>query len=165
MLGLSDDEAARLGDDAATRIRTFRLIVLLAQEMRTLMDQELRQDDLTTQQAALITVVDAADVPSLSEAARFLGSTHQNVKQIAQALERKGFLRIVPDEHDARVRRLTTTAKSRRTWTRRSDADQQLVLDWFSALHPGDAHTLFTLLLRLEARLRETLPATSGTPA
>ena len=34
-LGLDEDEAARLGLDRATRIRTFRLIVLLAQELQT----------------------------------------------------------------------------------------------------------------------------------
>ena len=131
-----DWATTRRRDSATTRairIRTFRLIIVLAQELRTLMDQRLRQDGLTTQQAALITVVDMAGAPSLSEAATFLGSTHQNVKQIAASLERKGFLRIVLDEHDGRVRRLETTAKSRRTWKRRSDADQRVVLDWFSS--------------------------------
>lgn len=160
-LGLSDDEAARLGSDGSTRIRTFRLIIVLAQELRTLMDQRLRPDSLTTQQATLITVVEAIGAPSLSQAAATLGTTHQNTKQIAVALERKGFLHIAPDKHDARVRRLTTTAKSRRTWRRRSDADQQLVLDWFSTLNPNEAHTLFRLLLRLETHLHATLGAAS----
>ena len=44
--GLGEDEAAALGADGATRIRTFRLIVVLAQELRTLMDQLLRPDGL-----------------------------------------------------------------------------------------------------------------------
>lgn len=160
-LGLGDDEAARLGGDAATRIRTFRLIILVAQELRTLMDQLLRTDGLTTQQAALTTVVDAIGAPSLSQAAAALGTTHQNVKQIARVLERKGFLRITSDEHDARVRRLTTTTKSRLTWQRRSATDQQLVLDWFSTLDPHEAHTLFRLLLRLETSLRANLGTTA----
>jgi hypothetical protein len=69
-LGLDEDEAARPGPDHATRIRTFRLIVLLAQELRTLMDQLLRADGLTTQQAALIAVVEATGAPSLSQSRR-----------------------------------------------------------------------------------------------
>lgn len=158
-LGLGGSEAARLGENGATRIRTFRLIVVLAQELRTLMDQVLREDGLTTQQAALIGIVDALGTPSLSQAAAALGTTHQNAKQIVNALERKGFLRIDPDKRDARIRRLTTTAKSRRTWQRRSESDQQLVLDWFSGLDPGEARTLFELLLRLEAGVRDTLAA------
>ena len=153
-LGLAAAEAARLGEDGATRIRTFRLIVLLAQELRTLMDQQLRPANLTTQQAALISVVDAIGRPSLSDAATALGTTHQNVKQIADALARKGFLEITPDSDDARVRRLATTRKSHDTWRRRSAADQQVVLDWFSTLSHDEARTLFGLLLRLESGIR-----------
>jgi DNA-binding MarR family transcriptional regulator len=156
-LGLGDEDATRLGEDGATRIRTFRLIMLLAQELRTLMDQQLRPDRLTTQQAALITVVDAIGKPSLSQAAAALATTHQNVKQIADALARKGFLKIARDEQDGRVRRLATTRKSNTTWRRRSAADQELVLDWFSALNQNEAQTLFTLLLRLESGVRAAL--------
>lgn len=47
-----------------------------------------RSDGLTTQQAALITVVEAAGSPSLSEAADALACTRQNLKQIASALRR-----------------------------------------------------------------------------
>jgi hypothetical protein len=93
-LGLTDEDAARLGEDGAVRVRTFRLIVVVAQELRTLMDQLLRADGLTTQQAALITVVDLLGAPSLSQAATALGTTHQNARQLADALERKGFLQI-----------------------------------------------------------------------
>jgi DNA-binding MarR family transcriptional regulator len=107
-LGLGDEDATRLGEDGATRIRTFRLIMLLAQELRTLMDQQLRPDRLTTQQAALITVVDAIGKPSLSQAAAALATTHQNVKQIADALARKGFLKIARDEQDSPPRARAT---------------------------------------------------------
>ncbi len=158
-LGLADEEAARLGSDGATRVRTFRLIVVLAQELRTLMDQRLRADGLTTQQAALINVVEALGTPSLSQAAAALGTTHQNVKQIAGALERKGFFRISIDKVDARIRRLTTTAKSRRYWQRRSGSDHEAVLDWFSSLDADDAATLFRLLLLLESGVRSRLGA------
>jgi DNA-binding MarR family transcriptional regulator len=156
-LGLDEAEAAHLGPDHATRIRTFRLIVLLAQELRTLMDQILRADGLTTQQAALITVVEAIGAPSLSQAATALGTTHQNAKQIATALERKGFLRIDPDETDRRVRRLVTTARSRSYWKRRSPADHERVLGWFADLSEREAETLFELLLRVERTTRAAL--------
>jgi DNA-binding MarR family transcriptional regulator len=163
-LGLADEDASRLGSDGATRVRTFRLIVLLAQELRTLMDQQLRPDGLTTQQAALISVVDAIGRPSLSEAAAALATTHQNVKQIADALARKGFLEITRDTDDARVRRLATTRKSRATWRRRSAADQELVRGWFSTLNQDEAQSLFALLLRLESGLRDALEAQPSTP-
>ena len=76
------------------------------------MDQLLREDRLTTQQAALMTIVDALGQPSMKQAAAALGTTHQNIKQLASSLARKGFIRFLDDPTDARVRRLATTAKS-----------------------------------------------------
>jgi DNA-binding MarR family transcriptional regulator len=160
-LGLTDEDAARLGEDGAVRVRAFRLIVVVAQELRTLMDQLLRADGLTTQQAALITVVDLLGTPSLSEAATALGTTHQNARQLANSLARKDFLRISIDQADARVRRLSTTAKSERYWRERSAADQQQVVEWFSDLTPAEAQTLFELLTKVERKARATL----GKPA
>ena len=156
-LGLPDEDAARLGGDGAMRIRTFRLIVLVAQELRTLMDQLLRADGLTTQQAAMITVADLLGTPTLSQAAAAFGTTHQNARQLADALERKGFLRISTDQADARVRRLNTTARSTSYWRDRSAADQQQVLDWFGDLTPAEAQTLFELLAKVEHRARAAL--------
>ncbi len=161
--GLASDEAARLGSDAAVRIRTFRLITVLAQRLRTLMDAQLRPDGLTTQQAALITIIDTLGAPTLTQAARELGTTHQNTRQIASALERKGFLHFTEDEHDARIRRLRTTSKSHDYWRQRSMADQQRVLDWFSGLTEEESRTLFDLLLRLHEGVRRTSSLNAAT--
>ncbi len=150
-MGLDEAEAAALGESGATRVRTFRLIVVVSQAMRTMMDELLRADGLTTQQAALISVAEALSGPSLSQAAGALGTTRQNVKQVARALERKGFLRVEQDEADARVRRLVVTDKSRAYWRRRSADDQRAVVDWFAALSDAEAATLFDLLSKLEA--------------
>jgi DNA-binding MarR family transcriptional regulator len=166
-LGLTEEDAARLGEDGTVRVRTFRLIVVVAQELRTLMDQLLRADSLTTQQAAMITVVDLLGTPSLSQAAAAFGTTHQNARQLADALERKGFVQISADEADARVRRLSTTAKSDGYWRNRSAADQQQVLEWFDELTPAQARTLFDLLAKVEHRARAALsrPAAGPDPA
>ena len=153
-MGLVGAEAAALEEDAATRIRTFRLILVLAQELRTRMDQLLREDGLTTQQAALLTVIDAISEPSIGQAAEALGTTHQNVKQLTDALECKGFVRTAADPADRRIRRLATTAQSDATWHRRSDADQRQVLEWFDQLTAGEARDLFRLLLKAQASVR-----------
>lgn len=152
-LGLPEDEADALGEDGAVRVRTFRLIVVLAQRLRTLMDQRLRADGLTTQQAALTTIVDAIGEPTLSQAAAALGTTHQNARQLAAALERKGMLVIEPDPADGRVKKLRTTMDSREYWRQRSADDQRYVLEWFAGLSAPEAGTLFELLLRLHERV------------
>jgi len=152
-MGLSPEDEARLGPDRATRVRTFRLILTVAQRMRTSMDKRLRADGLTTQQAALISIVDTLGTPSLSDVSRRLGTTHQNARQIADALERKGFLRIATDPGDARVRRLHTTERSRAYWLRRSATDQDHVVDWFDGLSTAEVTTLFNLLDRVTGNL------------
>jgi DNA-binding MarR family transcriptional regulator len=153
-LGVGEHEEADLGSENTTRIRIFRLLILVAQEMRTRMDEILRPDGLTTQQAALITVVEALGSPSLTQAAASLGTTHQNLKQVAAALARKGFLRIVRDAEDGRVRRLVTTARSREYWQQRSAADHERVVEWFAGFSEDEVRTLFELLWKLEEKLR-----------
>jgi DNA-binding MarR family transcriptional regulator len=76
------------------------------------------------------------------------------VKQVARALERKGFLCVELDAEDARMRRLIVTEKSRAYWRGRSADDQRAVVGWFSALPDHEAATLFELLSKLEAGLR-----------
>ena len=106
-LELNAAERLLAGADA---VRCFRLITFVSQRLRYLLDQRLREADLTTQQGFLLTIVGAKQRPSLGEVAEVMSTTHQNVKQIAIALERKGMLHIVTDESDGRVRRLDRTA-------------------------------------------------------
>lgn len=143
-LGLSPEQAAAMGEDTATRIRIFRALVLVTGGLRNALDQRLAEDDLTTQQAALLNV--AQSRPSIKDCAAVLATSHQNVKQIALALERKGFLRIVPDEADGRVKRLETTKKHDRFWAKRNPGDHAAVLEAFEDLSPAEARELFRLL-------------------
>lgn len=54
--------------------------------------------------------------PTISVVAQVLGMTHQNVKQIASVLERKGFIEITVDPADRRARRLQLTPHHHRFW-------------------------------------------------
>lgn len=139
-------------------VRTFHLILLLAQQMRTLMDQRLRPDGLTTQQAALLTVVDGFDEPpTLSQVAAALSTSHQNARQIADALQRKGMLAFGTDPNDARVRRLRTTTTNAAYWARRNAADHEAVGAWFDDLTPAEHDTLYLLLARVGHQVRQAL--------
>jgi DNA-binding MarR family transcriptional regulator len=117
------------------------------------MDERLREDDLTTQQAALITVVVAAGKPSLAEAAAALGSTHQNVAQIVAALVRKDLLRVEPDPADKRRKLLSATNHSAEYWKQRDEGDHAAVADWFGDLTPAELKTFCELSDRVLARL------------
>ncbi|TYC18549.1 winged helix DNA-binding protein [Actinomadura syzygii] len=141
--------------DLEPSVRAFRILLLAGQRLHRLMDQRLRADGLTTQQAALLTVVTALGQPSLSEAADAMGTTHQNAAQLVAALTRKEFLRVEPDPSDRRRRRLIATETNDQYWRGRDAADHNAVADWFSTLTDTELQTLNTLV----ERLLKSLPA------
>ncbi|GAB1511116.1 hypothetical protein JCM33774_31580 [Actinophytocola sp. KF-1] len=67
-----------MSDESLLAVRAFRTTLHVAARLRAAMDRRLREDGLTTQQAALITVIEAAGAPSLPEAAEALTCTRQN---------------------------------------------------------------------------------------
>lgn len=130
-------------------VRAFRTVLLLAQRLRYLMDERLRPDGLTTQQAALLTAVVAFGEPSLSEAAAALGTSHQNAAQLVAALQRKGLLEVLPDPTDGRRRRLVVTAENARYWAGRDEDDAAAIAQWFAALSAEELDLLCMLADRV----------------
>jgi len=139
------------GSELALPVRAFRTVLVLAQRLKYLMDERLRADGLTTQQAALLTVVIALGRPSLTEAAAALGTTHQTVAQVVSALQRKDFLRVEPDPVDRRRRLLVTTEANDLYWRSRDESDLDAVGEWFSTLSTAEIATLCELADRLLA--------------
>jgi len=139
--------------ELAPSVRAFRTTLMLAQKLRYAMDERLRTDGLTTQQAALITVVTAMGKPSLAEAAAALGSTHQNVAQIVAALVRKELLLVEPDPADRRRKLLSATNNSAAYWRERDAGDYAAVADWFAGLTPAEVETFCELSDRVIAKL------------
>lgn len=155
--GSKTEELLGIGPDSALEpsIRAFRTTLTLAQRLRYAMDERLREDGLTTQQAALITVVVAAGKPSLAEAAAALGSTHQNVAQIVAALVRKDLLQVESDPKDKRRKLLSATNHSADFWKERDVGDHAAVAGWFGGLSPAELKTFCELSDRVIARLAD----------
>jgi DNA-binding MarR family transcriptional regulator len=115
------------------------------------MDARLRPDDLTTQQAVVLTAVTALGSPSVSDVAAAIGSTRQNVTQLVAALERKEMLRVDADPLDSRRRVLTTTRLSEDYWGQRNEGDYAALADWFGMLTREELEQLCDLLGRVLA--------------
>jgi len=60
-----------------------------------------------------------------------MGSTRQNVKQLALKLEEKGFLVIEKDQNDNRILRLRLTEKNNKFWDKRDAKDNSFVENLF----------------------------------
>lgn len=89
----------------------FGGVQIVANQMDTLLERELKEHNLTTKQWLLTIVVQNIfdHDPTIKEVAKGMGSSHQNVKQVALKLEQKGFIVMEKDPHDARITRIKLT--------------------------------------------------------
>jgi len=96
----------------------FGSIFILSNRMDTLLQREFNRFDITTKQWFLSVIIDNLfdNPPTMKEAAKEMGSSHQNVKQVALKLEQKGLLILEKDKKDARATRLKLTDDSYDFW-------------------------------------------------
>lgn len=148
----------------AQRVRAFRLLLAQAGRLRALLDRELASSGITTQQGALLSWIEAqSKPPTLSAVAAGLAMTHQNAKQIAAALQRKGFLAMEVDPGDRRARRLHLTEQHRQFWQQRNPGDFAAVLRWTAVWNDEEVRQLVDLLGRLHRHLQAGEAQARGT--
>lgn len=97
---------------------TFGVLLIIANRMNTLLERELKEFGVTTKQWFLSAIIDSVfdNPPTMKELAKEMGSSHQNVKQVALKLQEKGLLNLYKDKKDARVTRLQMTEESYGFW-------------------------------------------------
>jgi len=155
-LNLSLDEVERA---AADRVRAFRMLMMGGTRLRGLLDRALAPSGVTTQQGVLLSWIESQPAPpTITAVAAGVGMTHQNVKQIALALQRKGFLDIEVDANDRRSRRLVLTPHHYRFWRTRNVDDFAAVHAWTAAWSDAEVRQVLRLLRRLHDHL-DALPA------
>ena len=136
-----------------TRVTLFRTLTALAGQLRARMDARYRDAGVTTQQAAVLALASVGSPPTQGEVARLLGVTQQNVRQIVDALVRKGLLDVRTEAADRRVKRLVPTRRVGRLFARRNAGDFAAVAGWFSVLDDAEADALLDGLGRVLAAL------------
>jgi DNA-binding MarR family transcriptional regulator len=96
----------------------FGSVLITANRIDTLLDRNLKEFEVTAKQWFLTVVIDNSfdSPPTIKELAKQMGSSHQNVKQMALKLEQKGLLILEKDKKDARVTRLRLTEESYKFW-------------------------------------------------
>jgi len=96
----------------------FGAIFVVSNRMDTLLQREFNRFDITTKQWFLSVIIKNLfdKPPTIKEAAKEMGSSHQNVKQVALKLEQKGLLTLEKDKRDARATRLKLTEDSYDFW-------------------------------------------------
>jgi MarR family transcriptional regulator, transcriptional regulator for hemolysin len=98
----------------------FGLLLIISNKLNTLLEREFMEFNVTTKQWFLSETISSLfdSPPTLKEVAYAMGSSHQNVKQVAMKLQQKGLLILEKDKKDARATRLRITEHSRDFWKR-----------------------------------------------
>lgn len=132
-------------------IDLFAYIFLLAQRLEYISNKLLEADQLTTKQFLLLAITEKAfdHEPSLKEVADVLGTTHQNVRQMVNQLEKKGFIEVFKDPKDKRVNRLRTTEVNRSYWDSRAERQTGEVLEMFKGFTDDEIDFMFEKVSRL----------------
>lgn len=92
----------------------FGSILIVSNLMDTILERELKEYGITAKQWFLTVVMENSfdQPPTIKEVAKAMGTSHQNVKQLALKLAAKGLLILEKDARDARVTRLSLTDQS-----------------------------------------------------
>ncbi|ERJ12156.1 MarR family winged helix-turn-helix transcriptional regulator [Haloplasma contractile] len=113
----------------------FGKVFLLANKLQIIGDAHLKEHDITIKQWFLITVISHFDdSPMITEVASMMGSSRQNVKQLANKLQDRGFVTIEKDRQDSRILRLKLTTKNEVFWSETAEKDRDFILTLFKGL-------------------------------
>ncbi len=93
--------------------------------------------------------------PTMKELANEMGSSHQNIKQVALKLQRKGLLRLERDKKDARVTRLRLTEQSYDFWKKTEPKGNVFRVNMFKEMDKESISTTRALLERMLMNLTE----------
>jgi DNA-binding MarR family transcriptional regulator len=134
------------------RAEVFGSLFVLLQNLTRRSDEELERFGLTSRQWLLIAVIDRVfpdAPPTIAEAAAAYGSSRQNIRQLADQLVTRGYLRIEPDAVDRRAVRLVLTDRKAVFDDLGVRAEQSQVLaQMFGALTPSEVRVLRDLVGR-----------------
>lgn len=136
----------------------FGSLFLIPNKLQVIVDRSLAKHDLTAKQWLLTAMIEKMNQPSptLMEVTEAMGSSHQNVKQIALKLQEKDFLVLEKDAEDRRVTRLKLTEKSAAFWDKQQEDGMRLFADLFEDFTPQEIDSLYKGLMKIYQKLHET---------
>jgi len=122
-----------------------RKIFIFNQRFGLLLDRFLSKDNLTAKQFQLAAVIEQQfnGHPSVSEVANVLDTSHQNIKAIANKLQKKGFIEIEKDPKDRRRQLLKLTDKNN------ASEGEAFIINMFNGLNSEELLTFNNLIDKL----------------
>ncbi|MBC7765229.1 MAG: MarR family transcriptional regulator [Hyphomonadaceae bacterium] len=135
----------------------FGSILVAANRMDTMLERALSKHDITAKQWFLSVVLDTLfeQPPTIKELAKEMGSSHQNVKQVALKLAQKGLLKLEKDTTDARATRLTLTDESQAFWAKTDQEGMVFMRTIYKNIKKDELAVARSVLEKMLANLSE----------
>lgn len=112
-------------------------------------------EEITCKQFFLLACMNLfqGEAPTVQELAQVMGSSHQNVKQILNKLEQKGFLKVEPDAEDRRKLRISLTEYAALTGEKYRAKEDEFMAKLFDGVEEEEAKQAFLTLSKMEGNL------------
>ncbi|OAB42222.1 MarR family transcriptional regulator [Paenibacillus glacialis] len=127
----------------------FGGILTLANRLQALGDK--LDENVTLKQWLLIAVIlkSGQSSPTISEVAKLIGNSRQNVKKMALLLDKQGFVSLIKDDHDARIFRVHLTPKCFTYFQARSEKEMQFMNALFDTFDENLTNGLYEGIVQL----------------
>lgn len=104
-------------------------------------------EEITTKQWFLLAALSTfEEAPTFNELSSLMGSSHQNVKQIALKLQQKGYVKIESDTSDRRKSRIHLTEKFKELQLAYASKETQFLDQLFKDISESQLHTALETL-------------------
>ena len=112
-------------------------------------------DEITCKQFFLMACMNLfqGEAPTVQDLAQVMGSSHQNIKQILNKLEQKGFVSVEPDAADRRKLRISLTEYAAVTGEKYRLKEEEFMAGLFAGVTEEEAKQAFFILSKMEANL------------
>lgn len=142
-------------DSLKSKAIIFGKIFTISNRLQLLGDK--LDNRMTVKQWLLVTGIlnSSEENPTLSEVARIIGSSRQNVKKLLLILEKQGFVLLNKDERDARAVRVSLTDACRRHLEFRNEMETGFIGSLFDGMDEEKIESLKKSIEALEKNINE----------
>lgn len=112
------------------------------------------REELTLKQLMLLILVSISEGGTFTGYGRMMGSSRQNIKTLAKALEKKSYVSIRQDENDRRACGIYLTAKTAKHFKDTDDYYTKQILHLFSEFTTDEIDLMFAFMPKLFAGIQ-----------
>ncbi len=153
---------ARFSDTTEKQQRAiFSALFIATNKLQTLFDKNIPQ--LSLKQFMLLAIVrQSKEQLTFTQLGNILGCSRQNIKKLAEILEKKGFITIQQSPQDPRAMCIFPTAKVEQYFENDFSQYQEELKYLFEVYTEDEVATLFVLLSKLYAGIENLEKKTAG---